>query len=227
MRSSSQQQVTLYKLLEDLKTQPKLCSLEDYKGITLDVLNQHLKEQGPLENPYFGSLYHFCVEEDKLIPTPMFVFGKEVIVGKIYELLGNWVDWNPEYGGSGTISQGAFIIGPNRDVRMPDVAYIPRDIFRNLTQQQQWTYRGEPFAPSFVVQVDTLTGPQSQLDALDYKMKHLNQEPGSSDEEEIKEALVCPYANCRQEFHSRSEFAAHVEWHRAEIAKQKYFERRH
>ncbi len=39
----------LHKLLEDLTSKPKLCSLDDYLGITIDSLNQYLKEAGPLQ----------------------------------------------------------------------------------------------------------------------------------------------------------------------------------
>jgi Uma2 family endonuclease len=92
------------------------------------------------------------------------------LVSKIVALLDRWIDWNPRIGGRATCSQGAFNIGEN--VRMPDVAYTPRDTDRNLFQDQIWTYHGEPFAPTFVVEVDTLSGQHSQLDALDYKMRH-------------------------------------------------------
>jgi Uma2 family endonuclease len=102
----------------------------------------------------------------------MVTYGKENVAAEITAILRNWAKWNPQYGGRVTSSQGAFIIGHSRDVRIPDVAYTPRDIDRNLTHAQQWTYQGDPFCPSFVVEVDTLTGPGSQLRHLDHKMRN-------------------------------------------------------
>ena len=160
------------RLLSDLQTKPILCSLADYPGISLELLNRYLQEHGPLYNIQFGLLTRFYIDEEKLIPHPMFTYGKEKVVFKIGGLLEDWIKWNPQYGGRGTSSQGAFIIGHSRDVRMPDVAYTPRDTDRNLSHAQQWTYQGKPFCPSFVVEVDTLTGSGSQLRHLDYKMRN-------------------------------------------------------
>ena len=56
-------------------------------------------------------------------------------------------------------------------LRVPDVAYVPRIDARQLTEAQRWTHRGEPFAPTFVVEINTLTGSHSKLDALDDKMR--------------------------------------------------------
>ncbi|KAI9988801.1 hypothetical protein PInf_022385 [Phytophthora infestans] len=57
-------------------------------------------------------------------------------------------------------------------VRMPDVAYTPRDDDRNLTREQMWTYRGDPYVPTFVVEIDELSGRGSKLSALDGKMRN-------------------------------------------------------
>lgn len=54
---------------------------------------------------------------------------------------------------------------------MPDVVYAPHEAIRELSDEQRWTRHGEPSAPVFVVEVDTLEGPNSQLDALDHKMR--------------------------------------------------------
>ena len=288
MLSSSQIQHTFNKLLEDLKSKNTLCSLDDYQGITLDTLNKHLIEHGPLESPYFGLLPQFYIEEHKLIPASMAVYNKEKICFEIAGLLRQWIKDHPEYGGHGTTSQGAFIFGSERDIRMPDVAYTPRVIDRELSHERGWTYQGKPYSPSFVVEVDTLTGPNSQRQALDYKMRHeyfphgvdlgwlidpqhkimvvykrystgrvycvgntswrdltgddvlpefvvkavtldmvLNQEAGSTDEEEIQPGFVCPLPHCREKFHRLSKFAAHTEWHRAQFAEQKYLQNLH
>ncbi|KAF1794344.1 hypothetical protein GQ600_13983 [Phytophthora cactorum] len=38
---------------------------------------------------------------------------------------------------------------------MPDVAYTPRDTDRRLSTESTWTYRGEPFVPTFVVEIES------------------------------------------------------------------------
>ncbi|KAG6959721.1 hypothetical protein JG687_00008612 [Phytophthora cactorum] len=54
---------------------------------------------------------------------------------------------------------------------MPDVAYTPRDTDRGLSNESTWMYRGEPFVPTFVVEIDKLSGRGSQYSALDRKMR--------------------------------------------------------
>ena len=61
---------------------------------------------------------------------------------------------------------------------MPDVAYTPRDADRYLSAQQTWAYRGEPFVPSFVVEIDKLAGRGYQHRALDRKMRTEYFQPG-------------------------------------------------
>jgi len=159
-------------LLQDLKTTEKLLSLENYRTVTLEQLNNYLRNN-PIENNHFGLLSHFYIdyEINRLVPARMVVYGKEIVVAKIAELVGDWIKWTPNIGGRGTTSQGAFILGANRDVRMPDVAYTPKNINRSLNEKQKWTYQGETFAPTFVVEVDTLIGSGSQRNNLDIKMK--------------------------------------------------------
>ncbi|KAL3664396.1 hypothetical protein V7S43_010719 [Phytophthora oleae] len=55
---------------------------------------------------------------------------------------------------------------------MPDVAYSPRDTDRGSPSASTWMYRGEPFVPSFVVEVDKLSGRGSQRSAFDRKMRN-------------------------------------------------------
>ncbi|KAJ3325319.1 N-acetyl-glucosamine-6-phosphate deacetylase [Boothiomyces sp. JEL0866] len=172
-----------------------------------------------------------------------------------------------DYPGRGTTSQGSFILGENRDGRMPDVAYTPRNVDRNFNQLQRWTYQGEPFAPTFVVEIDTLTGSSSQRSRLHRKMiddyfPHnadtgdvdvsadfswrnlygdevlpefiveyldldlvLNQEPGSSSEDEMDAAYYC--RKCDMEFKKDSEMAKHSEWHQSQAQKAKFLRNQH
>jgi hypothetical protein len=48
---------------------------------------------------------------------------------------------------------------------------VPRKIDKTLALKQRWIYQEEPFVPIFVVETNTLTGPKSELQHLDYKMR--------------------------------------------------------
>ncbi|KAJ3308122.1 hypothetical protein HDV04_001734 [Boothiomyces sp. JEL0838] len=271
------------RLIKDLQTTEKLLSLENYSNVTLEELNDYLRNH-PIDNNHFGLLRHFYTDREinRLVPARMVTYGKEKVAGQIAGLLYEWIKWNSEIGGRMTTSQGAFILGTMRDVRMPDVAYTPRNVDRNLNQQQQWTYQGEPFSPTFVVEIDTLTGSASQRGNLDIKMKRdyfpngimlgwlidpehkimivykknadtgeadvsedtswrnlygdealpgfvlesldldlvLNQQPGSSSEDEMDAAYYC--RKCNMEFKKDSEMAKHSEWHRSQAQKAKF-----
>lgn len=69
-----------------------------------------------------------------------------------------------------TNAQGEYVLDGTA-LRVPYVAYVPRGEARQLTETQRWTRGGEPFVPTLVVEIDTLTGPYSKLDALDHKMR--------------------------------------------------------
>ncbi|KAJ3250407.1 hypothetical protein HK103_003546, partial [Boothiomyces macroporosus] len=260
------------RLIKDLQTTEKLLSLENYSNITLEELNDYLRNH-PIDNNHFGLLRHFYIDSEinRLVPARMVTYSKEKVAGQIAGLLYEWIKWNSEIGGRMTTSQGAFILGTMRDVRMPDVAYTARNVDRNLNQQQQWTYQGEPFSPTFVVEIDTLTGSASQRGNLDIKMKRdyfpnvkqttncrknadtgeadvsedtswrnlygdevlpgfvvesldldlvLNQQPGSSSEDEMDAAYYC--RKCNLEFKKDSEMAKHSEWHRSQAQKAKF-----
>jgi Putative restriction endonuclease len=269
------------KLIKDLTETTKLLSIKDYPEVSLDQLNHYLHKQ-PLNNPHFGLLLHFTIEDDRLIPALMAVHKREVVAGEIAGLLFEWIKYHPLIGGRMTTAQGAFILGPNRDIRMPDVAYTPREIERNLAYEQGWTYYGEPFAASFVVEIDNLSS-RSKFNELDTKMRDyfahgvqlgwqidpwqkkmyeyirdrngtcrriggsswrnltgrsvlpefvvesyeleiaVNAEEGSSSEDET-EVLNCPYSNCGFTCTSPSQFTAHVDWHRKELIKRRYYE---
>ncbi|KAJ3307639.1 hypothetical protein HDV04_002848, partial [Boothiomyces sp. JEL0838] len=159
------------RLVKDLQTTEKLLSLENYNSVTLEELNDYLRNH-PIDNNHFGLLRHFYIDSEinRLVPARMVVYGREIVVGKIAGLLDKWITWNSEFSGRMTPSQGAFILGTRRDVRMPDVGYTPISTHRNLNEQQKWTYQGISFSPTFVVEIDTLTGSGSQRSELHRKM---------------------------------------------------------
>ena len=285
---------SLAQLVEDLQSEEKktFCILSNYFDVSLQDLNQYLKKEGPIFNKHFGHTSHFIVENKRLIPVRMVIFGHERVAFKIASELGMWIKTHPLFGGIGTTSQGAFVLDAYENetlVRMPDVAYTPRNITRSLSHSQTWTYQGEPFAPTFVVEVDTLVGRNSQKSFLDRKMREEyfqhgillgwlidpknkimieyilengnvvctrdahghadqswrnlsgrdvlpgfiikaitldkleNQDPGSSDEEELE--LRCNYPNCSHVSSTLSENAAHAEWHRDEASDRRYLQR--
>ncbi|ETO69764.1 hypothetical protein F444_13700 [Phytophthora nicotianae P1976] len=173
MAMKKDQQKRLAQLVRDLETKKSLCCVRDYPGITLDELNQYVAKHGPLINPVFGEQPAFFIDEGHFTPYRMVVYGNEKVAAKIAQRLGNWAETSSE-GGRVTTSQGAFILEQNTGkptVRMPDVAYTPRDVDRNLALDQVWTYRGDPFVPTFVVEIDKLADRNSQRKVLDRKMR--------------------------------------------------------
>jgi hypothetical protein len=42
---------------------------------------------------------------------------------------------------------------------MSGVSYISGTSWRSLLKDQLWTFRGDPFCPAFVVELDTFIGP--------------------------------------------------------------------
>ncbi|KAG3108522.1 hypothetical protein PI124_g11962 [Phytophthora idaei] len=96
---------------------------------------------------------------------------------KLAALVGNWMDWSG-IGKRSTIllSRGAYIFdertGKPTTVRTPDVTYIPRRASRNPKDLELWQYGQEPYAPSFLVEIDYLSGEESQFVALDQKMQN-------------------------------------------------------
>lgn len=62
------------------------------------------------------------------------------------------------------VSQGGFKFGTEKSedeirmqagkkIRAPDVSFMFKDTYRNLTEKQLWTFKGEAFTPIFVVEV--------------------------------------------------------------------------
>lgn len=165
---------TRAQLIHDLKTSNTLCRVKDYPQVSLEQLNAYVAKHGPIKNPIFGRQPEFFVEEGHFVPRRMVVFGMAAVATKIAALVDHWACCS-EQGGTVTGSQGAFVLDRHLErltVRMPDVAYTPRHDTRDLDPQQQWTYNGKPFVPTFVVEVDKLYGRGSRRAALDRKMRN-------------------------------------------------------
>ncbi|KAE9349358.1 hypothetical protein PF008_g6944 [Phytophthora fragariae] len=141
---------------------------KDHEDMLARLLNQHVQKLGPLVHPTLGEQPGFFVDEGRFIPFRTVVFGRCVIAPHICKALLNWAGWS---GHGGRVTDAGDYVLDGTTLRVPDVVYVPRDEARQLTEAQQWTRGGEPFAPTFVVEIDTLTGPDSKLDALDDKMR--------------------------------------------------------
>ncbi|OQS02063.1 hypothetical protein THRCLA_21517 [Thraustotheca clavata] len=150
------------RLVGDLATGEKL----QYPNVTLKQLNEYVMENGPIINPVFGKQVGFCIHQAATCGGVWLV-----VAATIAQHINNWAGYSV-YGGRVTTSQGAFILGNDRDVRMPDVAYIPREVHRNLMPAQMRSNRGELFDLTFVVEIDELSGQGSQLQNLDRKMRN-------------------------------------------------------
>ncbi|GMF11962.1 unnamed protein product [Phytophthora lilii] len=161
-------EATLMKLVHDLETKPALCFVKDYPAVKLKQLNLYVKEHGPLVNPEFGEQPAFFIDEGRFIPYRLTSYGNQKVAAEIAGELGNWASRSGKRGAVST-SAGAFISGT--DVRTPDIAYAPRHTDRNLSSEATWTYRGEPYTPTFVVEIDRLSGQDSRFLALDRKMR--------------------------------------------------------
>lgn len=159
----------LARLVRDLESKKTLCRVKDYPGVSLEQLNQHVKKIGPLVHPTLGEQPGFFVDEGRFVPFRLVVFGCSVISPYICKVLLNWAAWSG-HGGRVTNAQGEYVLDGTA-LRVPYVAYVPRGEARQLTETQRWTRGGEPFVPTLVVEIDTLTGPYSKLDALDHKMR--------------------------------------------------------
>ena len=79
--------------------------------------------------------------------------------------------WNRNTGQYGvpTTSSGGFNSGDG-EIKAPDVAFTPGDVYSALDEQQLSTFQGAPFSPTFAVEVDDLST-TSKLNTLTSKFK--------------------------------------------------------
>ncbi|KAG1698588.1 hypothetical protein DVH05_014455 [Phytophthora capsici] len=161
------------RLLHDLQTKPSLCHVMDYPGVELDKLNRHVKTLYPFENPAFGEQPAFFIDQDNYTPYRTVVDGTCEVAPRIGSLVDQWASWTDKRG-TVALSSGAFVMNHLLEfsVRWPDVTYTPRKDDRKLAMNQVWIYRGEPFVPTFVVEIEKLSGEGSRLSFLDNKMRN-------------------------------------------------------
>ncbi|KAE9106912.1 hypothetical protein PF006_g21247 [Phytophthora fragariae] len=168
-------QPVLKRLVCDLESKKTLCCCDDYPGVSEKVLNEYLAEHSPPTNPVFGKMGVFWIDEGYFVPGRDVVPGCCELAPVIGTKVSQWSDWS-RYKGSLMLSVGAYIYDERTrtptTVRTADVSFIPRNARRDLSAPQLWQlHSGELYAPSFVVEIDRLSGESSQLDALDGKMR--------------------------------------------------------
>ena len=122
-------------------------SLREFEYISEQLQNRPIKIKEEF-------VHHF--ERDKagkLVPIPPTTIYKEAVVAEIACQLGMW-NTVTKQGGVVTTSQGGFKINNAGEIRAPDVAFTSKEICRRLSDRQLWTFQGEAFSPTFVVEVD-------------------------------------------------------------------------
>jgi Uma2 family endonuclease len=102
-----------------------------------------------------------------LIPMPQTPILREVVAGEILRQLANW-NIQTRQNGAPTSSQGGFNFGEG--IRAPDVAFTPREVYRALDKDQLLTFHGDPFSPTFVVEVENVSE-TCKLDELTDRFK--------------------------------------------------------
>ncbi|CAG8523384.1 8947_t:CDS:2, partial [Scutellospora calospora] len=125
----------------------------------------------------------------KLIPMPQSSYSREKVVAEIVKQLGNWNVWTQQNGGV-TSSQGGFDfdVGSGKTIRAPDIAYTPKEIDRKLNAQQNWSFKGDPFTPIFVIEVESILT-HSKFEELDKKFNDVYFAEGTSKDVNAKDFL--------------------------------------
>ncbi|CAG8841056.1 21027_t:CDS:1, partial [Racocetra persica] len=137
-----------------------------------ELINEQLKTR-TLEidgNPV--NLFEF--NEGKLIPMPQNPISKEAVACEIFGQLRSWNVYTHQ-NGIITTSQGGFVFGISgqRTIRAPDVAFIPKNIYRSLDHQQQWTFKGQSFTPTFIAEVAVVREGYQEFNDLDKKFSEI------------------------------------------------------
>lgn len=116
----------------------------------------------------------FEFNKGKLLPMPQSPISMEAVVHEISRQLGNWNVYNHQ-NGIVTTSQGGFnfCISGQRTIRAPDISFISKNIYRSLDCQQQWTFKGQPFTPIFVVEVAIVREGYQEFNDLDQKFREI------------------------------------------------------
>ncbi|EPZ33248.1 hypothetical protein ROZALSC1DRAFT_31098 [Rozella allomycis CSF55] len=108
------------------------------------------------------------LEDGRLLPTPQTPPFKEWAVLEIGAILRDYAK-SKICPGNVTSSQGGYKFAQyNLEVndghghirtiiRAPDIAFVPRNVARNLDANQLFTFKGEPFTPTFVIEVEDIS----------------------------------------------------------------------
>ncbi|CAG8603621.1 13231_t:CDS:2 [Cetraspora pellucida] len=142
-------------------------TFEEFESINEQLKTHTLKIDG---NPV--NLFEF--HEGKLLPMSQNSISKEAVVCEISRQLCNWNVYTRQ-NGIITTSQGGFNFGNSdqRTICAPDVAFIPKNIYRSLDHQQQWTFKGQSFTPTFVVEVAVVQEGYQEYNDLDKKFREI------------------------------------------------------
>ncbi|KAF9414093.1 hypothetical protein BGZ76_004923 [Entomortierella beljakovae] len=111
--------------------------------------------------------------EGKLIPVSMFPFRKAAVVSEIIRQINNWNTQSRRKGVvTGSTSAYNFSTTGGKDMRTPTAAFLPKKIYRSLNEQQLETLDGDPFYPTFVVEVQNVSS-ESKLQELTDKFMNV------------------------------------------------------
>ncbi|CAG8629427.1 9183_t:CDS:2, partial [Paraglomus occultum] len=156
------------------KAQIDLANLDfscTYSFEEFELINEQLKTRSLEVNGQPVNLFDLD-KNGKLVPMPQATHCMEVTVGEIVRQLGNWNIQTRQNGDVKTAQGGFdFSVGGQRTIRAPDVSFTPKAISRQLTELQRWTFQGQPFTPTFVVEVGDSQSSTSAFRELDDKFK--------------------------------------------------------
>nr|CAG8536110.1 4568_t:CDS:2 [Entrophospora candida] len=144
-----------------------------------EFINEQLKTHALEINETPVDLFEF--NKGKILPMPQNPISKEAVVCEISSQLCNWNVQTRENGIT-TTSQGGFDfnISGQRAICAPDVAFTPKNIYCLLNHQQQWTFKGQPFTPTCVVEVAVTQEGYQEFNDLDQKFREVYFATGSS-----------------------------------------------
>ncbi|CAG8563517.1 11303_t:CDS:2, partial [Acaulospora colombiana] len=135
------------------------------------LINEQLKTRTLEVNGQPVNLFDLD-KNGKLVPMPQATHCMEVTIGEIVRQLGNWNIQTRQNGDIKTAQGGFdFSVGNQRTIRAPDVSFTPKAVSRQLTELQRWAFQGQPFTPTFVVEVGDTQSSTSALGELDDKFK--------------------------------------------------------
>lgn len=108
-----------------------------------------------------------------LIPIPMVTLKMSVIISEIMRQLANWnIETRQNGKVTGTGGGFNFSCSGGKEIRTPNAAFLTKEMFRSLTHEQLYTFRGAPFHPSFLVEVKNVSRP-TKLNELTTKFKNI------------------------------------------------------